>query len=184
MDVMCFKYDKPLLIFFRLYICISIVLLSQEVSYLQESQLFRTHHSCIIYSSDYQWKRVCEILHQLIHVYMVSEQTNQSPAFYSQPTVKQIRIIKSTMSNNNNTPAINDIPVINTPPSTLIKTNAYTTHHSNSPSIVLVTPLLSRDNYGPWSRAVTMALRAKSKLGFVDGSLPILTEKEDISNWE
>ncbi|KAI9165064.1 hypothetical protein LWI28_006873 [Acer negundo] len=65
------------------------------------------------------------------------------------------------MSNNNKTPVINDTPVINTPPSTLIKTNAYTTHHSDSPSIILVTPLLSGDNYGPWNRAVTMALRAK-----------------------
>ncbi|KAK0596272.1 hypothetical protein LWI29_014234 [Acer saccharum] len=88
------------------------------------------------------------------------------------------------MSNNNDTPVINDTAVINTPPSTLIKTNAYTTHYSDSPFIVLVTPLLSGDNYGPWSRAVTMALRAKSKLGFVDGSLPIPTDKEDISNWE
>ena len=31
---------------------------------------------------------------------------------------------------------------------------------------------------------VTMALRAKSKLDFVDGSLPIPKEKDDFSNWE
>ena len=31
---------------------------------------------------------------------------------------------------------------------------------------------------------MTMALRAKSKLGFVDGSLPIPHENDDISNWE
>ncbi|XP_031275302.1 uncharacterized protein LOC116133755 [Pistacia vera] len=29
-----------------------------------------------------------------------------------------------------------------------------------------------------------MALLAKSKLGFVDGSLPVPQEKDDISNWE
>ena len=29
-----------------------------------------------------------------------------------------------------------------------------------------------------------MALRAKRKLGFVDGSLPIPKEQNDISNWE
>ncbi|XP_012851492.1 PREDICTED: uncharacterized protein LOC105971187 [Erythranthe guttata] len=67
---------------------------------------------------------------------------------------------------------------------TPIITDLYTIHHSDSPSTILVTPLLTGDNYGSWSRAVTMALRAKNKLGFVDGSLPIPTEKSDISNWE
>ncbi|XP_012845762.1 PREDICTED: uncharacterized protein LOC105965741 [Erythranthe guttata] len=67
---------------------------------------------------------------------------------------------------------------------TPIITDLYTIHHSNSPSTILVTSLLTGDNYGSWSRAVRMALRAKNKLGFVDGSHPIPTEKSDISNWE
>lgn len=53
-------------------------------------------------------------------------------------------------------------------------------HHSDSPSTVLVIPLLTGDNYGSWSRSVTMALSAKNKLGF----LPISTEKFEIANWE
>ena len=68
--------------------------------------------------------------------------------------------------------------------STITKTDPYAIHHSNSPSTILVTPLLTGDNYGSWSHAITMALRAKSKLGFVDGSLPIPKEKDDIFNWE
>ncbi|KAI9162245.1 hypothetical protein LWI28_025312 [Acer negundo] len=44
-------------------------------------------------------------------------------------------------------------------------------HHFDNPTAVLVSPVLSGDNYGTWSRAITMALRAKNKLGFVDGTL-------------
>lgn len=73
---------------------------------------------------------------------------------------------------------------INSNSNSSTKTDLYAIHHSDSPSTVLVTPLLTGDNYGSWSRAVTMALRAKSKLGFVDGSLPIPKEKDDIVNWE
>lgn len=64
------------------------------------------------------------------------------------------------------------------------KTDPFLIHHSDSPSSTLVTPLLSGDNYGSWSRAITMALRAKSKLGFVDGSITIPSDENDISNWE
>ncbi|KAI3450135.1 hypothetical protein Pfo_006800 [Paulownia fortunei] len=53
-----------------------------------------------------------------------------------------------------------------------MKTHPYTIHHSYSPSAILVTPLLTGDNYGSWSH----------KLGFVDGSLPIPKEKDEISN--
>ncbi|KAL5823137.1 hypothetical protein ACOSQ3_021087 [Xanthoceras sorbifolium] len=79
-----------------------------------------------------------------------------------------------TMSATNITPS-------SSPP---IKTDPNVIHYSTSPSTVLVTPLLTRDNYVSWSRAVTMALHAKSKLDFVDGSLPIPKEKDNISNWE
>jgi hypothetical protein len=56
-------------------------------------------------------------------------------------------------------------------------------HHSDNPATVLVTPLLTVDNYGSWSRAVTMTLRAKNKFGFVDGTLPCPTKADDISKW-
>ena len=64
--------------------------------------------------------------------------------------------------------------------SIITKTDPYAIHHSNSPFTILVTPLLTWDNYGSWSRAIIMAFRAKSKLGFVDGSLSIPKEKDDI----
>ncbi|GAB4856619.1 hypothetical protein Ancab_040496 [Ancistrocladus abbreviatus] len=43
-------------------------------------------------------------------------------------------------------------------------------HHSDSPSIQLVSKTLDGDNYAHWSRAVTVALSAKKKLGFVLGT--------------
>lgn len=60
----------------------------------------------------------------------------------------------------------------------------YAIHHSNSPSIILVTSLLTGDNYGSWSRAVTMALWEKCKLKYVDGSLPVLKDKVFVPNLE
>ncbi|XP_059433814.1 uncharacterized protein LOC132166964 isoform X2 [Corylus avellana] len=57
-------------------------------------------------------------------------------------------------------------------------------HHSDSPTMVLVTPLLSGDNYGTWIRAITMALRAKNKLGFVDGTLIKPDSPTDLPQWE
>ena len=44
-------------------------------------------------------------------------------------------------------------------------------HHGESPSAILVTQLLTEDNYPNWARAMLMALDAKSKLCFVDGSV-------------
>ena len=44
-------------------------------------------------------------------------------------------------------------------------------HHGESPGAILVTQLLTEDNYPNWARAMLMALDAKSKLGFVDGSI-------------
>lgn len=46
---------------------------------------------------------------------------------------------------------------------TPIDIDSYTIHHSNNPSTILVTFLLTRDNYGLWSHVVTMALRAEKK---------------------
>ncbi|GKV25768.1 hypothetical protein SLEP1_g35162 [Rubroshorea leprosula] len=43
-------------------------------------------------------------------------------------------------------------------------------HHSDSLGTVLVMQPLTGDNYPAWNRAMTMALEAKNKLGFVDGT--------------
>ncbi|GMI96858.1 hypothetical protein HRI_003355100 [Hibiscus trionum] len=50
-------------------------------------------------------------------------------------------------------------------------TNPYYLHQSDSPCTVLVTQPLVSDNYNSWKRSMIMALSAKNKLGFVDGSL-------------
>ena len=44
-------------------------------------------------------------------------------------------------------------------------------HHGESPGAILVAQALTEDNYPIWARAMRMALDAKSKLGFVDGSI-------------
>ncbi|XP_058756759.1 uncharacterized protein LOC131629981 [Vicia villosa] len=50
--------------------------------------------------------------------------------------------------------------------------NPYFMHPNENPALVLVTPLLSSNNYHSWSRSMTMALRSKNKLHFINGSLP------------
>ena len=44
-------------------------------------------------------------------------------------------------------------------------------HHGESPDAILVSKPLIEDNYPTWACAMKMALDAKSKLGFVDGSI-------------
>ena len=50
--------------------------------------------------------------------------------------------------------------------------NPYYLHHFDSPCFVLVSQLLTGDNYAFWSRAMLIALSVKNKLGFIDGSIP------------
>ena len=57
--------------------------------------------------------------------------------------------------------------------------DVFLVYPSDSPTTVLVSPLLTGDNYGTWVRAMTMALRAKNKLGFVDGTISKLDDDED-----
>ena len=44
-------------------------------------------------------------------------------------------------------------------------------HHGETPGAILVSQLLIEDNYPTWAKAMKMALDAKSKLGFVIGSI-------------
>ncbi|CAJ2657314.1 unnamed protein product [Trifolium pratense] len=74
-------------------------------------------------------------------------------------------------------------PPIHDQSATTSNTDPCVIHHSDNPATVLVTPLLTVDNYGSWSRAVTMALRAKNKFGFVDGTLTCPKKADDISKW-
>ena len=55
-------------------------------------------------------------------------------------------------------------------------------HHGESPSAILVSQPLTEDNYPTWARAMKMALDAKSKLGFVDGSITALVAVTPLEN--
>jgi hypothetical protein len=57
-------------------------------------------------------------------------------------------------------------------PPTSTVSSPYTLHPSDSPSLVLVSGLLTGDNFPKWQKAMTRALNAKNKLSFVYGSLP------------
>lgn len=56
-------------------------------------------------------------------------------------------------------------------------------HHSDSPTAILVSPLLSGDNYSTWLRSFSRALEAKNKIGFVDGSINTPTDPVEKSKW-
>ena len=43
---------------------------------------------------------------------------------------------------------------------------------SDNPGVSLVVERLTEENYNTWSRAVLISLDAKTKIGFVDGSIP------------
>ena len=47
----------------------------------------------------------------------------------------------------------------------------YFLHSSDNPGVSIVTQSLTGENYATWSRAVRMALLAKNKYGFVDGTI-------------
>ncbi|KAA8529961.1 hypothetical protein F0562_034435 [Nyssa sinensis] len=55
--------------------------------------------------------------------------------------------------------------------SVVLGDDPFSIHHFDNPTVVLVLPPLNGDNYGSWLRVVTMALRAKNKIGFVDDSI-------------
>lgn len=44
-------------------------------------------------------------------------------------------------------------------------------HNGDNPSVLLVPQPLAGENYNTWSRSMIMALTAKNKLQFIDGSL-------------
>ena len=51
-------------------------------------------------------------------------------------------------------------------------------HPSDHPGLILVAKLLEGDNYGQWSRSMKIALSAKNKLGFIDGTIKMHTGED------
>ncbi|KAB5534975.1 hypothetical protein DKX38_018061 [Salix brachista] len=64
--------------------------------------------------------------------------------------------------------------------------NPYRIENGDHTSLVLVTELLTTENYITWSRSMRRALRAKNKLGFISGSIVQPTDEEDplFEMWE
>jgi hypothetical protein len=50
-------------------------------------------------------------------------------------------------------------------------TNQLFLHHGNSPGTILVSQPVSGENYNTWSRSMIMALTAKNKIGFINGTI-------------
>ena len=64
-------------------------------------------------------------------------------------------------------------------------TSPYFLHSSDHLGAVLVSSPLNGDNYPTWSRVVSNALKAKNKLGFVDGSVEKPTASSpDVYAWK
>ena len=56
-------------------------------------------------------------------------------------------------------------------------------HPSNGPGIMITVVVFNWSKYDLWERAVRMALKAKNKLGFIDGTItrPTVKENEEFS---
>lgn len=54
--------------------------------------------------------------------------------------------------------------------------HAFYIHPSDSPGMNLVSTIFDGRSYGGWRRGVIIALSAKNKLGFIDGSLDVPTD--------
>ena len=61
----------------------------------------------------------------------------------------------------------------------------YYLHHSDNPGCVLVSQLLTGENYPSWSQAMLIALSVKNKVGFVNGDLqkPNSSEANMYNSW-
>nr|DAD45368.1 TPA_asm: hypothetical protein HUJ06_003598 [Nelumbo nucifera] len=82
----------------------------------------------------------------------------------SELQLSQAPSLASNISSQTQNPA--DAPMTTDDPN-----SPYYLHHSDNPGMILVTNVLTSENYTSWSRAMTMELLAKNKLGFVDGSI-------------
>ncbi|KAI5350419.1 hypothetical protein L3X38_003310 [Prunus dulcis] len=54
----------------------------------------------------------------------------------------------------------------------------YTIHHSDHTGLILASKPLDGNNYGQWSRAMSMGLSAKNKIGFIDGTITAPSSKD------
>lgn len=63
------------------------------------------------------------------------------------------------------------------------KYNVFLVHPSDKPTVVLLSRLLTGNNHGTQARVMTMALQAKNKLSFVDGTIS-KPDHDDGRKWQ
>lgn len=56
----------------------------------------------------------------------------------------------------------------------ILRENLSSNHGSKNPGMILVTDQFTGNNFLAWSHVMCMALEAKGKIGFIDGSNPTL----------
>ncbi|KAL5819423.1 hypothetical protein ACOSQ4_023265 [Xanthoceras sorbifolium] len=71
----------------------------------------------------------------------------------------------------------NQFPNTNITPN-IDPSNPYFVHHSDQPGHMLVPTKLNGANYPSWSKSMILALTAKNKIGFIDGSIESPSETE------
>lgn len=59
--------------------------------------------------------------------------------------------------------------------------NPFYLHPSDHPGLILVTKQFDGSGFGAWKRAMSIALSAKNKLGFIDGTI---TQSENPNQWQ
>ena len=53
----------------------------------------------------------------------------------------------------------------------------------DNPGVVITQVQLKGENYEEWAKAIRNALRAKKKLGFIDGKIDKPTDEADLEDW-
>jgi len=61
--------------------------------------------------------------------------------------------------------------------------SSYSLHHYDHPRMVLISKPLDGDNFLTWRRAMVISLNAKSKLGFIDGTLKAPSTKDKLEEY-
>ncbi|VFQ89349.1 unnamed protein product [Cuscuta campestris] len=60
-----------------------------------------------------------------------------------------------------------------------VRVSPYELRSADTPALVITQIKLTGENYEEWARAVRIALRAKRKLGFIDGTIPLPEDNEE-----
>ena len=64
---------------------------------------------------------------------------------------------------------------------TIDESHPFFLHHAENPSVILVSqPLTGGENYPTWARSMERALRIKSKLWLIDGSVSLTSAMEKV----